>query len=59
MNNPPDNPRAPSPIPLAGVVASGIDSLPAPRRFTVETMQAWIAEDEADFERLRLGAGDP
>jgi len=25
---------------------------PAPRRFSLETMRAWIAEDEADFERL-------
>jgi hypothetical protein len=25
---------------------------PAPRRFSPETIKAWIAEDEADFERL-------
>lgn len=25
---------------------------PAPRRFSRETMRAWIAEDEADFARL-------
>ncbi len=25
---------------------------PEPRRFSAETIQAWIAEDEADFERL-------
>jgi hypothetical protein len=25
---------------------------PAPRRFSADTMRAWIAEDEADFERL-------
>jgi hypothetical protein len=33
--------------------------LPPPRQFSVETMQAWIAEDEADFERLRSDAVDP
>ena len=25
---------------------------PAPRQFSAETIKAWIAEDEADFERL-------
>jgi hypothetical protein len=25
---------------------------PAPRRFSADTMRAWIAEDEADLERL-------
>ena len=25
---------------------------PQPRRFSAETIKAWIAEDEADFERL-------
>ena len=25
---------------------------PEPRQFSAETIQAWIAEDEADFERL-------
>ncbi len=25
---------------------------PEPRRFAAETISAWIAEDEADFERL-------
>ena len=28
-------------------------SMPPPRRFTREQMGAWIAEDEADLERLR------
>ena len=26
--------------------------LPQPRRFSIDTQRAWIAEDEADFERL-------
>ena len=30
--------------------------LPAPRKFTREQMQAWIAEDEADMRRFREGA---
>jgi len=43
-----------------GVSVTEPDSrLPSPRRFTVETMRAWIAEDEADFERLRSAPGDP
>jgi hypothetical protein len=25
---------------------------PEPRRFSAETLRGWIAEDEADFERL-------
>ncbi|MGH8291733.1 MAG: hypothetical protein ACREV7_22650 [Steroidobacteraceae bacterium] len=28
-------------------------SIPPPRRFTGEQMGGWIAEDEADLERLR------
>jgi hypothetical protein len=28
-------------------------SIPSPRRFTREQVDAWIAEDEADLERLR------
>jgi hypothetical protein len=27
--------------------------LPAPRQFTGQQIQAWIAEDEADMKRLR------
>lgn len=30
--------------------------MPMPRKFTKEEMAAWIAEDEADMERLRRGA---
>ena len=26
--------------------------LPEPRRFSIDTMRSWIAEDEADFEQL-------
>jgi len=28
-------------------------SLPEPRKFSKEEMEAWIAEDEADMRRLR------
>ncbi len=30
--------------------------MPAPRHFTKEEMAGWVAEDEADMERLRRGA---
>ena len=30
-------------------------TLPAPRKFSREQMQAWIAEDEADMRRFREG----
>jgi hypothetical protein len=30
-------------------------SLPEPRKFTKEEMEAWIDEDEADMRRLREG----
>ncbi len=61
MSEPPENSGGPSPIPPVRLPASGIEtvSMPPPRRFTVETINAWIAEDEADFARLRSGAGDP
>ena len=60
MSNPPDNPSAPAPIPPVGWRAPAIESVsPAARRFSVETMNAWIAEDEADFVWLRSEAGDP
>lgn len=29
--------------------------LPPLRRFSLDTMRAWIAEDEADFEKLSRG----
>ena len=41
-----------------GVSVTETDSRLPPRQFTVETMHAWIAEDEADFERLRSAPGD-
>jgi hypothetical protein len=30
--------------------------LPEPRKFSPQQIQGWIAEDEADFQRFKLGA---
>ncbi|MGQ0633033.1 MAG: hypothetical protein ACT4QC_00330 [Planctomycetaceae bacterium] len=37
---------------LAARLRAQSGSLPAPRRFTVEQMKSWIAEDEADMQRF-------
>ena len=29
--------------------------MPTPRRFSMETMAGWVAEDEADMDRFRRG----
>jgi hypothetical protein len=31
-------------------------AMPEPRKSTKDEMEAWIAEDEADMQRLRAGA---
>lgn len=61
MSDPPENPGAPSPMPPVGCGVSGAESgsVPAPRRFSAQTLKEWIAEDEADFVRLSTDAGDP
>ncbi len=53
-----DNRSAANPEGFGVSVTEPDSRLPPPRRFTVETMRAWIAEDEADFERLRSAPGD-
>ena len=42
-------PRRPS---VGRFVVSVTEELPAPRRFGVETMKAWIAEDDAALQRI-------
>jgi len=37
---------------LAARLRAGASPLPAPREFSRSQIEAWIAEDEADFERL-------
>ena len=38
---------------LAARLREQAGDLPAPRRFSGEQLRAWIAEDEADMQRLR------
>ena len=46
--------------PLVGrFVVSVTEELPAPRRFGVETMKAWIAEDYAALQRISLSEQVP
>jgi hypothetical protein len=40
---------------LATRLRSERQQMPAPRRFTREQLKTWIAEDEADLQRLRQG----
>jgi hypothetical protein len=40
---------------LAARLRANGAEMPAPRRFSKETMDGWIAEDEADMERFRRG----
>ena len=42
---------------LAARLREQCGQLPAPRKFSPEQMKAWIAEDEADMQRL--GHGKP
>jgi hypothetical protein len=38
---------------LASQLRSERQKTPPPRRFTIEQINAWIAEDEADLQRLK------
>ena len=38
---------------LAARLREQAGDLPAPRKFSDEQLRAWIAEDEADMQRLR------
>jgi hypothetical protein len=41
---------------IASRLRSNGSQLPPPRKFTIEQMHSWIAEDEADMERFQRGA---
>ncbi|MFN0133732.1 MAG: hypothetical protein ACKVW3_14535 [Phycisphaerales bacterium] len=42
---------------LAARLRAEAGQLPAPRKFSRERMNAWIAEDDADMKRVRGGNG--